>query len=91
MNKKDCTSIAYLLSEHGVPQHIVEAFFRLDNRIETEYELFRDVENRSDEVEAKALKYAEEKYGGNWAIRKDGKEIIKESFNRARKELNREE
>jgi len=87
MNLNDCTRIAYLLSEHRVPDPIVKAFFTLDNRIESEYELFEYVQDRSDKVLELANQYANEIGGENWCLRKDKKDLYKTCLDRAQKEV----
>lgn len=52
MNKKDCEHLAYLLATHRpVSNDLIEKIFVMDDRIEPEYDLFREVIGESDEIE----------------------------------------
>ena len=46
MNKKDCESIGHLLSISTCPQEIRERLFEMDDRIESEYIGFEEVQGR---------------------------------------------
>ena len=57
MNKKDCEHLGYLLSMHRpVSWDLCKSIFRMDDRIEPEYEMFQEVQGQSDEI----LEMAEE-------------------------------
>lgn len=51
MNKKDCEHLGYLLATNvPVNWHLCKRIFAMDDRIEPEYELFKEVQGESDEI-----------------------------------------
>lgn len=73
MNKKDCENIGYILSIHLVDPHMLEMFFNLDTRIEPEFELFGEVQGRSNEIMETHEKMMCEKFGNDWSYNKNAK------------------
>ena len=68
MNKNDCEHLGYLLATNNpVNWHLCESIFKMDDRIEPEYEMFKEVQGESDEI----MELAEElmiKYNGHLYI-----------------------
>lgn len=51
MNKNDCEHLALLLSMYTpVSWELCKAIFAMDDRIEPEYELFKETQGESDEI-----------------------------------------
>lgn len=50
MNKKDCENIAYCLCEYRAGLDLCNHIFELDPRIETEYQLWLEVQGKDDET-----------------------------------------
>ena len=51
MNKKDCENLGYLLATNEpVSQRLCQKVFDMDDRIEPEYELFKEAQGESDEI-----------------------------------------
>lgn len=72
MNKKDCEHIAYLLSEHRpVSQRLCEAFFKMDPRIEPDFDIFQEIHGESNDI-SELTRELMVKYNGNhWYIMSD--------------------
>lgn len=81
MNKKDCENIAYCLCEYRASKHLCESMFKLDSRIELEYQLWLEVQGKDDETIELFETEMEKQFGDNWAISsKVTKEASKEIY-----------
>jgi len=87
VNKKDCENIGLILASINVPAFICEEFFRLDNRIEGEYEAFAIRERRQDAIYERMEDILKAKFGGNYCILKA---CDKEQYRIAREQATRE-
>ena len=56
MNKKECEYIAYLLSEYGAGEELLQGIFDMDSRIEPGYVGFEECAGRSEKVDELANK-----------------------------------
>ncbi len=86
MNKKDCEHLGYLLSQHNpINWELCKAIFAMDDRIEQEYNGFREVQGMSDEVDELTEKLMLQHNGpGAWGpLKKTYGECLEE----ARKEI----
>lgn len=86
MNSKDCETIGYILADSRVPDAICERFFRLDERIRTEWEGFCVALGRDDQVMERYQQLMEQRYGTSWALRRD-KQGYREAFEEVRREI----
>ena len=51
MNKKDCEHLGYLLATNtSMSWDLCQKIFAMDDRIESEYELFQEAQGQSDEI-----------------------------------------
>jgi len=67
MNKKDCESIGFILSDSESIDEITQRLFELDKRIEPEFIAFEEVAGRSKEVDELTEKLMDEAHKDNHA------------------------
>ena len=72
MNKEDCENLGYLLATNEpVSWRLCQKIFDMDDRIEPEYELFKEVRGESDEItdlaEELMIQYNSHLYTHNWS------------------------
>ena len=68
MNKKNCESLAYILSIFPHSSEMRDAIFKIDDRIKVEYEGFASVVERRERVEERFAQLMEEKFGNTWPL-----------------------
>jgi len=91
MNKKNCEHIAYLLSEYGADERLLQEIFDMDDRIESAYIGFEKYAGRSKDVDALANKLMCERNNTpykHWCLLK--KENLKCPYSQCLEEARRE-
>ena len=81
MNKKDVENIAYILSDASCFDEAATRLVELDSRIKDEYKMFEECKGRSLEVDEKFEDLMVERYGHNWAYKRDklpSKDVLEE-------------
>jgi len=91
MNKADCEHLGYLLTQYTPGSwDLCKAIFKMDSRIEEEYDAFNEVRGISDEVDALAETLVEERLGLGWACSMsicEVEKIYRECKDEARREI----
>lgn len=87
MNKRDCDAIGYILADSRAPEHILERFFALDERIKIDYEGYLAMLDRDQAVSDRFEALMIEQLGERWSIMKRAREITPEVYDQARREI----
>lgn len=86
MNKKDVENIGYILSETTNFYEIKEQLFKLDKRIEEQYESYKYISGRHEQVDELFDSIMNERYGPQWPLLRV-KPPVKEVLEEARRQV----
>ncbi|MFH1547125.1 MAG: hypothetical protein ABIC57_01410 [bacterium] len=87
MNKNDCDRIGYILSYAKTREELFEELCRLDPRILEEYNGYENVQCHREGVMELYDKKMTERLGNSWCLKKAAKDITKQVYEEAVKEV----